>query len=462
MLVFALSFIVRGLTAQFIGAHLTDAGWFPYGIYKIFDRQAQDILDGKSNAFWIDDPSQTEAAIYPPGYSLWLALIYWVRGVRSAATIQTVQWILDAFSVLLIVGIGVAAYNWRVGICAGLLAALSPLLALGGAIPLADAPTSWLVLGGTLMLVFAAKKRSWSWAVGAGAMVGASCWMRANAMLLFVWWALALLIWVRAGWRECARLSACVAIGVAILLTPIVLRNILAFRAFVPTGMGVGTNLWEGIGETDRAAEFGAVYGDDVLAEKERRELGLSPDARFNLYYPDGVARDRARVRKAFAVITAHPVWYAGVMIRRMAGVLNYAGEPSPIYGSAGFNVTSRKCLPPRFQGGAVAIFVNVLGMIQSVLRFIALPLMLLGLYLALRRDARITSLILATVLYYLVVGSFMHSEIRYGLPMQAILIIFEGFAACRLVEIVKGIFRRRSLAKSEEKESREVNKSLI
>lgn len=444
LLVLALSFVVRGLTAQFIGAHLNDAGWFPYGIYKIFDHQAQDILDGRANAFWIDDPSQTEAAIYPPGYPLWLALIYGVRGIRSAAAIQTVQWILDTFSVLLIVGIGVTAYDWRVGIWAGVLAALSPLLALCGAVPLADAPTSWLVLGGVWMLFLAAKRRSWRWALGAGAMVGASCWMRANAMLLVIWWALALLFWVRTAWRERARLSACVALGAAILLTPVVLRNVIAFRAFVPTGMGVGTNLWEGIGETNRAMEFGAVYGDDVLIENERSELGVSPDAKFNLYYPDGVARDRARARKAFAVITAHPVWYAGVMIRRMAGVLNYAGEPSPVYGSAGFNVTSKKTLPARFQGGVVALFVNVLGMIQSVMRYIALPLMLLGLYLALRRDARITAIILATVLYYLVVGSFLHTEIRYGLPMQGLLFVFAGLAVAWLTTLVSKIKNKR------------------
>jgi len=319
------------------------------------------------------------------------------------------------------------------------------LLALGGAVPLADAPTSWLVLGGVLMLVLAAKQSSWKWALGAGVMVGASCWMRANAMLLVIWWALALLIWVRTGWRERARLSASVAIGATILLTPVVLRNVIAFRAFVPTGMGVGTNLWEGIGETNRAAEFGAVYGDDVLAEKERRELGVSPDAKFNLYYPDGVARDRARARKAFAVITAHPVWYMGVMIRRMVGVLNYAGEPSPIYGSAGFNVTSKKCLPARFQGGAVAIFVNVLGMTQSVMRYIALPLMLLGLYRALRLDARIAAIILTTVLYYLLVGSFLHTEIRYGLPMQALLFVFAGMAVSWLPAIVSGIRNKKA-----------------
>jgi 4-amino-4-deoxy-L-arabinose transferase-like glycosyltransferase len=429
-----LAFLVRGLTAQFIGARLGDAGWFPYGIYAVFDRQAQDILDGRANAFWIGDPSQTEAAIYPPGYPLWLAFVYAVRGARSAAVVQGVQWVLDSFAVLLVAGLGVTAFGWRVGIWAGVLAALSPLLALYGAMPLADAPTGWLVLGGAWLLLLAAKRRSWRFALGAGLLVGLSCWLRANAMLLAVWWALALLLFVRASWKESARLAACVLIGAACLLAPIVLRNIIAFRAFVPTGMGVGTNLWEGIGETNRAAEFGAVYGDSALIEKERAELGIAVGEKFNLYFPDGVQRDRARARKAFAVIKAHPVWYAGVMMRRMAGVLNYAGEPSPVYGSAGFNVTSRKCLAASRQGGVAAFFVNLLGMIQSVMRYIALPLMLLGLFFALRGgDVRLTGVLLTTVLYYLVVGSFIHAEIRYGLSMQAMLFVFAGLAAAKL-----------------------------
>lgn len=445
-----LALFVRGLTAQFIGARLGDAGWFPFGIYAVFDRQAQDILDKRANAFWIDDPSQTEAAIYPPGYPLWLAFVYSLRGARTASVVQGVQWVLDSFSVLLIVGIGVTAFGWRVGIWAGVLAALSPLLAIYGAMPLADSPTSWLVLGGAWLLLLAARRRSWRMALGAGLLVGLSCWLRANAMLLAVWWSLALLLFVQTGWRERARLSACVLAGTLIFLTPVVVRNIIAFRAFVPTGMGVGTNLWEGIGETARAQEFGAVYGDGALIEKERAELGVAPGEKFNLYFPNGVERDRARTRKAFAVIKSHPFWYMGVMLRRMFGVLNYAGEPSPVYGSAGFNVTSRKCLEPGWQGGITAFFVNLLGILQSLMRHVALPLMLLGLFFALRIDWRVTAIMLATVLYYLIVGSFMHAEIRYGLPMQAMLFVFAGLTVSQLPALASKI-RNKGNASTEE-----------
>lgn len=437
LLMVALALAVRGLTAQFVGARLADAGWFPYGIYAVFDRQAQDALDNRAGFFRLDDPSRTDAAIYPPGYPLWLAFIYSVTGTRSAAVVQSVQWVLDAFSVLLIVGAGVTAFGWRAGLAAGWMAALSPLLATYGAVPLADAPTGWVVVGGAWMLLVAAKRRSLGWALGAGALVGASCWLRANAMMLALFWSLSLLLFVKANWRTRFKLSAALALGATLLIAPVVVRNIIAFRAFVPVGLGVGTNLWEGIGETERAAEFGAVYGDEQLLERERAEMGVAPDAPFGLYYPDGVRRDRERTRRALAVISRHPFWYAGVVLRRMMGVMKYAGEPSGIYGSAGINVTDKKTLPPRWQGGVFALFVNLLGMVQSVLRYMLLPLILLGAVLALRREWRTSMLIMTTVLYYLVVGSLMHTHIRYGLPMHALLVIFAALAFLGIKDVV-------------------------
>jgi 4-amino-4-deoxy-L-arabinose transferase-like glycosyltransferase len=448
-----LSFTVRGLTANFIRAHLSDPGWFQSGTYAIFDRQAQRILDGRASVFLIDDPSQTESAVYPPGYPLWLAIIYGASGVREAEVVQNVQWVLDAFSVLLIIGIGVTAYDWRAGLCAGTLYALSPLLALYGATPMADAPTNWIILGGVWMLLLAAKRQSLTWALGAGLMVGASVWLRANALLLVIWWALALLLFAQGRWSRRLRLSLAVTTAALVLIAPIMIRNALAFRAFVPTGLGTGTNLWEGIGETERAEEFGAVIGDDALIEQERKEMKLSPDAPLGLYWPDGVERDRARTRKALKVIAAHPVWYTGVMARRIWGMLKYAGKPLPYYGSAGFNVTSQKSLPPAWQGGFASLLVNLLGMLQSVFRYLALALMLCGAWLALRARWRVTGLLLATILYYLLVGSSLHMEIRYGLPMQSLLLVFAGLALVRLGELAYEVALKRRRAESAREE---------
>lgn len=441
-----LAFTVRFLTAGFIAQHINDSAWFPYGIYAIFDHQARDILDGSTGPFWtanaLESPRAATAAVYPPGYPLWLAFIYRASGSTSALTVENVQLVLDSLSVLLIAGIGVTLDGWRTGCLAGVLAALSPLLAFYGATPLADAPTEWLVVGGAWMLLLAAKRLSWRWALGAGLLLGASCWLRANALLLGVWCALALLLFVEANWRARLRLSGLFLLGVLILVAPVIVRNSRAFHAFVPGGMGFGTNLWEGLGETSRAEEFGAVSGDANVIEQERAEMGLPAEAALELYWPDGLERDRARMRKAFSVIKAHPFWFAGVMVRRMAGMLKYAGEPLPNFGSAGINVTSKKCLPAAWQGGPLAPFVNLLGMLQSVLRYVLLPLMLLGVVLATGRGPRAGAVILTVILYYLIVGSVLHTELRYGLPMQALLFVFAGLAVGKTVWSLKSRFR--------------------
>ena len=438
LFIVALAFAVRALTANFLRAHIDDPGWFPSGIYGVFDRQAQNWLDGRASIFWIDDSSHTDAAVYAPGYPLWLALIYKLSGTRSPLVVQNVQWVLDAFSVILIIGVGVTAYGWRVGLCAGGIAGLWPLLVTYGSVPLADAPTSWIILGATWMLLIAAKRKRVGWALGAGALIGASCWLRANAMLLVFFWALAIFLLVRAGWRQRACLAASVLVAAMLVIAPIVLRNAIAFHAFVPTGLGAGTNLLEGIGETERGAkEFGAPANDRDVLEQERVAAQVPPGGNFDLYYPDGIQRDRARARRALAIIEQHPFWYAGSVVRRMAAVLKYAGEPNGIYGSAGINVTSKKCLPSASQGGVFAVLVDGLGMLQSVLRYLLLPIMILGLVFAFRLDWRMTALIMATVLYYLVIGSLIHTHIRYGLPMHALLTIFAGLALWRLKELL-------------------------
>ena len=166
----------------------------------------------------------------------------------------------------------------------------------------------------------------------------------------------------------------------------------------------------------------------------DAQHVGSTGGAQRNPGYDDDAL---SRTRKAVAIIKQHPFWYAGTVVNRMAAVMKYAGAPSGIYGSAGINVTSRKCLAIQWQGGIVAVFVNGLGMLQSVLRYILLPLMLVGVIIAFLFDWRTTGLIMATVFYYWVVGSLMHTHIRYGLPMHALLTIFAGLACWRTKEFV-------------------------
>jgi len=447
LIILALALITRAFTAQFMLARLSDPQFFQPGTYAGFAAQAENALDGKTPYFWLDEGDAKESVQQCPGFSLWVAFIYKVSGERSARVVQRVQWVLDAFSVLLVFGIGLTAFGWRSGLIAGLLASLSPMLVLYGTWPLADAPASWLVLGGVWMLLLSWKRESWRWALGAGLMLGASCWMRANALLLPLWCLPVLVLLARRKWRMIVPLCAALALGVALSIMPIVIRNARAIGAFIPVRLGVGTLLWEGIGETERGAEFGAVASDDAVVEQERLEMKLAPDVPLGLFWPDGVRRDRERSHKALAVIVRHPVWFTGVMLGRMQGMLDYTGYDSSTYGPSGFNVTT--ALPQIKPSAPLTLLVRFLGVLQSALASLNLVLIAGGIMLALYKDWRSSFLLLTIAIYYLVMNSIMHVEHRYNLPMHALLLVFAGFGLYRLIEILAELARKRRAPKT-------------
>ncbi|HEV2836965.1 MAG TPA: glycosyltransferase family 39 protein [Pyrinomonadaceae bacterium] len=424
----ALTFCVRVLTLQFMRAHLNDPAWFQVGSYAKFDRQARDILDGRQRLFWIDDPARTDLAQYPPAFPAVVAVIYKLGGDRSAYAVQSVQWILDLLlSVFLVTGIAWTAFGWRAAIAASFIFALSPLFAMYGAYPSADAPATWFVLGGCWLLVLAAQRSSAWLALGAGMLLGIACWFRVNPLYLCAGWAFALLVFTPATWRRRWLLSATVLLGTLAVIAPIVIRNYVVFPDFTPTGGTIGVNLWEGLGETELGRQHGFLFGDDKMIERERIKMGLPAGAQIDVQWPDGIRRDKERTRESLAFIRQHPLWYVGVMLHRMWGMLKVAGEPVPYSASSGINVTSRKCLPPERQGGVLALGVNVLGMVQSVARYLFLPVAVLGIWLSLRRDWRISCVLLVTILYYLVPGTVGHTELRYVLPMHSLLTVFAG-----------------------------------
>jgi hypothetical protein len=254
--------------------------------------------------------------------------------------------------------------------------------------------------------------------------------------------------------RRAALVCGAAALGVVAAIAPIALRNAVAVQAFVPVRLGAGTLLWEGIGETERGAEFGAVASDSGVVEQERVALGFAPEAPLGLFWPDGVGRDRERARKAMAVIRSHPIWFAGVMARRMGGMFDYEGYYTHLYGPLGFNV--RVALPAVQHNGLLVLLVRFLSMLQSILLPLWLMLSCIGVVLAARREWRTAVLLLSTVLYYLVMNSIMHMEQRYNLPMQALLLVFAGFTLHCLSELPGELllkYRAKRLSASELKQ---------
>jgi len=421
-------------------AHLNDPAWFQVGSYAKFDRQARDILDGRQRLFWIDDSARTDLIQYPPAFPAFIALVYKVTGDRSAYTMQLVVWCLDLIlSLLLIGGIALTAFGWRAAIASGFLVGFSALFALYAAYPSADVPTTWFVLIGNWLLLLALQRKDVWLALVSGVALGVACWLRVNPLYLCLFWAIALFVLVQGKWTMKLKLAVAVLVGTVVVIAPIVIRNYVIFPDFTPTGGTIGVNLWEGLGETELGRQHGFLFGDDKMLEVERARMGRPGDAQVEIQFPDGIRRDKERTRESLAFIRQHPVWYLGVMLGRMWGMLKVAGDPVPHSGISGFNVTSRKCLPERWQGGVLAFAVNVLGMIQSVVRYLFLPLTVLGIYAGMRGNWRMSWLMLATVLYYLVPGTVGHTEIRYVLPMQGLLIVFASVGIDYLFRLIRG-----------------------
>jgi len=431
---------VRVLTLQFMRAHLNDPAWFQFGSYAKFDRQARDILDGRQRLFWIDDPARTDLAQYPPAFPAFVALIYKVTGDASAYSVQLVLWFLDLIlSPLLICGIAFTAFGWRVAIASCFLVGFSALFALYAAYPSADGPATWFVLGGSWLLVSALQRKSVWLALAAGVVLGIACWLRVNPLYLCVFWAIALIVLLKDSWSLKLKLGAAVLVGTVVVIAPVVIRNYVVFPDFTPTGGTIGVNLWEGLGETELGQQHGFLLGDDKMLAVERARMGRPGDTSIEIQFPDGIRRDKERTRESLAFIRQHPIWYLGVMLGRMWGMLKVAGDPVPYTGVSGINVTSAKCLPARWQSSALALGVNVLGMIQSVVRYLFLPLAALGIYAGMRADWRMSWLMLATVLYYLGPGTAAHTEIRYVLPMHGLLIVFAAVGIDHLIRLIRG-----------------------
>src|SRR4029079_3403245 len=117
---------------------------------------------------------------------------------------------------------------------------------------------------------------------------------------------------------------AAVAAMISLLaIAPITIRNYLVYGAFIPIQVGIGLNLWEGIADAS-GDRFGAVKLDTEVATQEA-ELYGDPRYARSWSTPDGIERDRARVRRSLDVILHHPFWYAGVMIKRSTEMLKYS-----------------------------------------------------------------------------------------------------------------------------------------
>jgi len=253
---------------------------------------------------------------HPPGYSILIAVTQSVFG-ESNSKIQFVQIVADSLAAVIIFLIVAELFSLTPAVIAGLFASFSPQLAWNSVLLLPDSLAVVPILLSIYLLAQTRHKPRLITFLIAGALIGISCWLRANAMLLMLFVAAAaLLLHGKKHWRY----SLAVICGTLVIILPLTLRNAIVFHRFIPVSLGAGQTLLEGIADYDLSGRFG-IPNTDMGIMRQEAEMFRRPEYYGTLFQPDGVERERARLRRGAGVIASHPLWFTGVMIRRAASM---------------------------------------------------------------------------------------------------------------------------------------------
>jgi hypothetical protein len=152
-----------------------------------------------------------------------------------------------------------------------------------------------------------------------GALVGLSCWLRANALLLAPFMAAIIPFLFERGKR--LRYALALVGGTILIVAPLTIRNYIVYDYFIPVSLGAGQTMLEGIADYDPSGSTG-IPSTDMGIMKWEAELYQRPDYYGMLFNPDGVKRERERLARGFAVVRSRPFWFFGVMVRRGLGML--------------------------------------------------------------------------------------------------------------------------------------------
>ena len=229
---------------------------------------------------------------HPPGYPILLSFVYRFAADRDT-TIQLVQIILDSISAVIIFLIACELFPVAVGLIAGLMAAFAPQFSWNSILLLPDSLAALPILLAVLLITRAAVAHAFlpvhfetkdkfenndslrkkvrqeylSHMLAAGALVGVSCWLRANALLLAPFLALSLPFIYKRGER--LRPALMLIAGACLVIAPLTVRNAVVFGKFIPVSLGAGQTLIEGIADYNTDGTLGLPQTDVDLTRGE-------------------------------------------------------------------------------------------------------------------------------------------------------------------------------------------------
>ena len=316
------------------------------GVFNRYQKEASRIREEGRILYPLERPTSGDARLlaHPPGYSMLLAAIYGL-GDDEYKGLWLVQILCDSASALLIFLIGLELLNWWVGLIAAIMVALSPHLAYYSLLLTPDALAVLPILLSVYLVTRALMRQQVITMMMAGALIGVSCWLTANAMLLAVFIGVAVLLLFEG--RRRFMLAAVLVGSTMAVVAPLTIRNFVVFHRFIPLSIQAGLSLVEGIGDYDKDGRFGMPRSDREARRKDVEWNGRPEYAR-SLWSPDGIERDHTRLDRGLAVVRSNPLWFSGVMLRRAKFMLSYnesrsqefpfsTATVSPILSEAGY-----------------------------------------------------------------------------------------------------------------------------
>jgi hypothetical protein len=292
-----------------------------------YKKEAQYLTEGDLRSFVRGRSAEPDTSLltHTPGYPIFIAVVNAVTG-HSNVVLRLVHIALGAGGAVLVLLISVDLLPFGAAVLASLFAAVSPQLSFYSVVLLPDSLVGVPLLLAIYLLV-RARQRPKAWKiVGAGILIGVACWLRSDAMLLAPF--VCLLIPLLFPRNKRLSYAALLITGAVLTIAPITIRNFVVFKSLIPTSLGAGVTLMEGIADYDPGKRFGMEHYDHEVV---RQEAGLynRPDYADELFRPDGIQRERLRVSRAWEVIGRNKLWFTRVMAKRAAQILTY--EPVSI-----------------------------------------------------------------------------------------------------------------------------------
>jgi len=450
IILFVIAFSVRALVAVDLAPVMQTRGQPVHTMSLVFHYEALRIVKGDGVLLRDGmDSSDTSLLIHAPGYAIYIAGIYKLLGM-DYFSVQLVQNAMNSIAPLLIFLIAGRVLTWPVGIIAGLITAVWHHFAYYSNVILPDSVCVLPILAAVYLLEATERGRPRSWWVyaAAGAMSGLSVWIRPNTLMLGLLLTLALpLVSIRR--RQTLKRSWLIGVTSLLVVAPITLRNYVLYGEFIPVSINTGIVLWEGIADAG-GERFGAVRTDPEIAAQEAI---IYDDPRYGAMWawPDGIQRDRDRLRKGLGVIARNPFWFARAMVWRVPTMFKYSADAPLVFKKTdlGFRdlgeevrlthernkndppnpppIAELSRIPLVAYGESISWLRPPARLLQRSAKETSLVFIVIGLLVVLVLSPRRAIFILLVPFYYFLFQAALHTEFRYTLPLHHFMFVFSA-----------------------------------